>query len=69
MVSDGGAAEIVNCGEGTPCATPRKAIGVESPDVLFVPTTTVSRVPVSVTCWLRLLPGHAAADQLFPFAS
>src|SRR5271165_340927 len=26
-------------------------------------------VPTSVTCWLTLFVGHAAADQLFPCAS
>ena len=30
-------------------------MGVESPEALFVPTTTVNRVPVIVTCWLTLL--------------
>jgi len=68
-VSDDGEAEIVKLGGPEACATPRKAIGVESPVGLFVPTIIVSRVVLSVTCWLRLLAGHVAADQFFPCAS
>ena len=65
-LSVAGEAEIAKFGEPPEtCATPRKAIGVESPVDLLVPTTTVSRVPASVTCWLRLLVGHAADDQFF----
>ena len=45
------------------CVTPRKANVVKSPVRWLVPTTIVSRVPVSVTCWLRLLVGQAAADH------
>ena len=69
-LSDAGEAEIVKFGEPPePWLTPKKAIGVTSPVALLVPTTTVSRAPVSVTCWLTLLLGHAAADHAFPWAS
>jgi hypothetical protein len=51
------------------CVTPRKAIGVMSPVLLPVPTTTVSRVPLIVTCSGALFPGHAIADQFFAAAS
>ena len=66
MLSEAGEADSVKFGELEPCATPRKAIGVKSPVAWLVPTTIVNRVPVSVTCWLRLFAGHAAADQLLP---
>src|SRR5271157_2258419 len=59
-LSEAGEAESVKFGVPEACATPRKAIGVMSPVALFVPTTTVSCVPASVTCWLRLLAGHVA---------
>ena len=48
------------------CATPRKAIGVSSPLALLVPTTTVSRVPVSVTCWLRLFARPLRGRPVLP---
>src|SRR5271165_2464933 len=56
-LSEAGEAEIAKFGEPETCVTPRKATGVLSPVFLFVPTTIVSRVPVSVTCWLRLFAG------------
>src|SRR5271166_4617875 len=68
-LSEAGDAEIPKFGEPETCVTPRNATGVESPVLLLVPTTTVSRAPASVTCWVRLLVGHDAADQFFPCAS
>ena len=67
-LSEAGEAEMVYLGEVV-WLTPRNATVVKSPVALLVPTTIVSRVPVSVTWWLRLLPGQTAADQFFPLAS
>jgi hypothetical protein len=70
MLSEAGEAEMVKLGEPPDnCVTPGKATVVRSPVALLVQTTTVNRVPVSVTCWVRLLLGHTAADQLFPIVS
>ena len=68
-VSEAGEADSAKFGELDACATPRNASGVITPLLVLNPTTTVSRVPASVTCWLTLLAGHFAADQLFPSAS
>src|SRR5271165_1391731 len=65
-LNEAGEAEIAKFPELDTCATPRNASGVMSPLFWLSPTTTVSRVPASVTCWLTLFPGHFAADQLFP---
>ena len=63
MLSEAGEAEMVKLGV---CVTFRDAMGVRSPLALFVPTTTVSRLPASVTAWLTFLVGQSASDQLFP---
>src|SRR5271166_4101692 len=52
-VNEAGEAAMAKLGEPETCVTPRNASGVTSPVLLLVPTTTVSRVPASVTCWLR----------------
>src|SRR5271167_4918135 len=49
-LSEAGEAEIAKFGPPETCATPRKASAVISPLFWLRPTTTVSRVPVSVTC-------------------
>ena len=67
-VTEAGDADNEKSGEVATCATPKKAMVVLSP-LCVVPTTTVRRLPVSVTWRLMLLPGHAAADQLFACAS
>jgi hypothetical protein len=64
-----GFAATAKFGTAMVCATPRKAIGVMSPVLLPVPTTTVSRVPLIVTGKGALLPGQPDADQFFPVAS
>src|SRR5271165_7029693 len=64
-LSEAGDADSAKFPELDTCATPRNASGVMSPLLLLNPTTTVSRVPASVTCWLTLFAGHCAADQLF----
>jgi hypothetical protein len=64
-----GLAVIAKFGIAMVCDTPRKASVVMSPLLLPLPTTTVSRIPLMVTCKGRLLPGHAVADQFAPVAS